>query len=230
MAKQSTKSSVRSLILFGPPGSGKGTQAKLLAERMGLPHISTGEILRHYVQTDPSGSDVRAVMGAGHLVPDELVNGLVAQRIALPDCASGFILDGYPRTLPQAQATFRLMESLAIRPVILHLKLDDRLAMARLTGRRQCPRCGTLYNLIAQPPKIRGRCDKDGAVLVVREDDRPAAIRKRLDAYKKQTLVLLDYFEKQRIPRHAVDASQGTPKEIATRIIRSLEEPCLPRS
>jgi adenylate kinase len=220
-----TKNRVVAVILFGPPGSGKGTQAKILAERLGLPHISTGDMLRRYTQAEgPSRPEIRAAMQAGNLVSDELANELVAQRIAQPDCASGFILDGYPRTLAQAQTLFHLLETFGIHPVTFHLKLDERTVLARLTGRRQCPECGTLYNLASNPPKIRGRCDKDGAVLIVREDDRDAVIRMRLEAYEKQTRGLLQYFEKQGGILHEIDVDQRTPKEIADGIISKVQE------
>jgi adenylate kinase len=212
------------LILLGPPGSGKGTQAKLLAEHFGLPHISSGDLLRDYIQADGRAREIKAVMRSGNLVPDDLVNQLVARRIAQPDCVSGFILDGYPRTLPQAQTLLQLLEALGIHPVVVHFKLDDGLLLVRLTGRQQCPRCGTVYNLIANPPKSPGRCDKDGAVLVFREDDWEPVIRKRVEAYEKETRKIQDYFEKQGAVLRDIDVSQGGPQEIAARIIRSIEE------
>lgn len=213
------------LILFGPPGSGKGTQAKLLAKQLALPHISTGDMLRRTIQKeDFPETGIRAVMQAGNLVSDELVNQLLIQRISEPDCVSGFILDGYPRTLAQAQNLFQLLKTLGKQLVILHLKLDQRIVMARLTGRRQCPQCGSLYNLVSNPPRVDERCDKDGAILVVREDDRESVIRNRLKAYEKQTRPVLGYFRRRRATPCEIDVSRRSPRETAATIMDRIQQ------
>ncbi len=133
-------------------------------------------------------------MQAGSLVDDEVVNRLVEERLAQPDAARGFILDGYPRTLAQAEKLCGLLDGRGMREVVIHLVVDYNIIIARLTGRRQCPRCGTLYNVISKPPKVPGVCDLEGEKLVVREDDREAVIRERLEAYERQTRPVIDYF------------------------------------
>ena len=148
------------LILFGPPGSGKGTQAKLLKSSLAIPHISTGDMLRERIASgDPLGLQVKSLMQSGRLVPDEVVNRLVDDRIAQPDCSSGLILDGYPRTLQQAQVLKAALESRGYRPVVIHLKVDYTKIIKRISGRRQCPVCGMLYSLTSNPPQAEDVCD-----------------------------------------------------------------------
>jgi adenylate kinase len=207
------------VVLFGSPGSGKGTQAKLLEKRLGVPHISTGDMLREHIQAgDALGREVRALMQAGRLVPDELVNQLVAERLSRDDAARGFLLDGYPRTVDQVGFLEGFLESRGVPRVVIHLKVDYNKIVARLSGRRQCPQCGTLYNLASNPPKVPGVCDRDGSALEVREDDREEVIRRRLEAYEEQTRPLLDYLA--RPPRRfcEVDGGEDAPEAIAERL------------
>lgn len=207
------------IILFGPPGSGKGTQAKLLKTELSIPHISTGDMLRERIASgDALGLQVKDIMQAGRLVPDEVVNQLVADRIDQPDCRQGFILDGYPRTLPQAAELDRLLGERGYRHLVIHLKVDYTKVIARITGRRVCPVCGTLYSLTSNPPRQPDVCDRDGARLVVRDDDRESVIRERLEAYERQTRPLLDYYRSTGSPLFEVDGSDGTPEEIFDRI------------
>lgn len=207
----------KAVILFGPPGSGKGTQAKLLRNCMAVPHISTGDMLR-------AGENVparaREKMHAGILVADELVNRLVENRIALADAANGFILDGYPRTLAQAQVLTGMLAHRRMPQVVVHLQVDYNKVIERLAGRRECPVCGTLYSLSSNPPKVADICDRDGARLAVRDDDDPAVIKQRLEEYERQTKPLLDYFDAAGVPCFTVNGSDGTPEEISGRICR----------
>lgn len=209
----------RAFILFGPPGSGKGTQAKLLREKLQIPHISTGDMLREHIQAgDWIGQKVRSLMRAGHLVPDSLVNALVQLRIENPDCDHGFILDGYPRTVQQAEVMGRRLGEAGVVPLVIHLKVDYNRLVARLSGRRQCPMCGTLYNLSTNPPKIADTCDLDGSRLAIREDDRESVIRERLEAYDAQTRPVLEYFQTSGGAFFAVEADDGSPNVILQRI------------
>lgn len=207
------------VILFGPPGSGKGTQAKLLKSCLGVPHISTGDMLREHVQADDDlGREVRAVMQAGMLVPDDLVNRLVVQRTARPDSTAGFILDGYPRTLQQAGFLSNLLDRQHFTPVVIHLLVDYNEIIGRLSGRLQCPVCGTVYNLSTNPPKVDNVCDLDGTKLEKRPDDSAQVVRQRLEEYEVQTRPLLDYFKQYGYPYHEVNGSRGTPQAIAKQI------------
>jgi adenylate kinase len=214
----------RALILFGSPGSGKGTQSKLLVERLGIPQISTGDMLREHIQTeDEIGIQVRELMRAGSLVPDELVNTLVEERLARPDTEKGFILDGYPRTLQQADAMSALLGRLKICQVVIHLIVDYNVIIARISGRRQCPLCGTLYNATSKPPKVAGVCDLDGTPLAIREDDRESVVRERLDAYEQQTRPLLEYFRRSGRPMIEIDASSLTPEAVFEKILEQVQ-------
>ena len=207
------------LVLFGSPGSGKGTQSKLLVRELGIPQISTGDMLREHVRKGNAvGTKVEAKLKAGILVKDEVVNALVEKRLAQPDAANGFILDGYPRTRAQAEMLCSMLSGRGIHEVVLHLVVDYNVIIARLTGRRQCPVCGTLYNENSKPPKVPGVCDLDGAKLVVREDDREEVIRQRLEAYEKQTRPLLDYFREKGESLYEIDASQETPEQVFRQI------------
>ena len=196
------------LILFGSPGSGKGTQAKLLKESLGLAHISTGDMLRERVASgDAIGRSVASLMQAGELVPDETVNRLVEERIDQPDCANGFILDGYPRTVQQAKLLAELLVLRPVRTIVVHLVVDYNIIIARISGRRQCPACGTVYGINSSAPNTVGVCDKDGAKLAVRDDDREEVVRERLRAYEQQTSPVLAFFKKSGIPCWDVPAA-----------------------
>ncbi|MBI1786408.1 MAG: adenylate kinase [Acidobacteria bacterium] len=215
--------SVLALILFGPPGSGKGTQANLLMERLGIPHISTGDMLRDHIEKgDAIGEQAATVMRTGSLVSDEMVNALVKQRLTEADCARGFILDGYPRTRQQAETLTRWLATDGVAQVVVHLVVDYNSIIKRLTGRRQCPQCGTLYNLSSRPPKAVGVCDLDGARLVIRNDDSEPVIRERLDAYDRQTRPLIEYFRETGMRLYQVDASGVTPRALLERICESI--------
>lgn len=180
-------------------------------------------MLRRHIQAgDSIGRRSEALIKSGKLVPDELVNELVKQRIAAPDCRGGMILDGYPRTLNQAGVLLKLLEKNGFRPAVVHLVVDYEKIVARLSGRRQCPVCGTLYSLKTNPPKVPGICDRDGAALVTREDDREEVIRERLSEYESQTSPLLEYFRRAGVPMFAVDGAGVAPEEISERICRSL--------
>jgi len=212
------------IILFGPPGSGKGTQAKLLRQHcITGPHISTGDMLRRHIEAgDPIGEISKALIKSGKLVPDELVNQLVQARITEPDCQQGMILDGYPRTLNQASFLLDRLSASGFQPVVVHLVVDYERIVARLSGRRQCPVCGTLYSLKTNPPKVPGICDRDGAKLVTREDDREPVIRQRLAEYESQTRPLLDYFRQAGVPMFDIQGAEAPPEGIVQQICDAL--------
>lgn len=213
------------VILFGPPGSGKGTQAKMLQESLGIPHISTGDMLWEHVEAmDSLGEEVRAVMREGKLVPDEVVNRLVEEQLSGPDAATGVLLDGYPRTIQQAEKLVRMLELRGLEQVVIHLKVDYNKVIDRLSGRRQCPRCGTLYNLESNPSRVAGVCERDGAPLVVREDDREAVVRRRLQAYDEQTSPVLQYFARGPQRFYEVDGNEGPPEAIGAKICRLVRD------
>ncbi len=212
-------------ILLGAPGSGKGTQAVLLAEKLGIPHISTGDILREHVAAgDELGQRVQAIMNAGQLVPDELVNQIIEERLSRPDCARGCILDGYPRTLTQARLLQDLLARRGLRPVVVNLAVDYNVIVARITARRQCPVCGASYNLISNPPRQDEICDRDGTPLARRDDDTEEVVRRRLEAYERQTLPLLEYYRSSAGSYHEVQGDAGGPEEIAGRILEILRQ------
>jgi len=209
------------VILFGAPGSGKGTQAKVLQKCTGFAHISTGDILRgHVAAGDAVGGEAQALMEAGRLVSDELVNGLVRERLQRPDCAAGFILDGYPRTVRQAEVLNQLLSSLKVASVVVHLSVDYNRIIVRLASRRQCPRCGAVYNLDSRPPKVGGICDLDGEPLVARDDDREDLIRRRLEAYEQETKPLVDYLARSGPVYKEVNGNRDSPEEVAEEICR----------
>ena len=184
------------LLLFGPPGCGKGTQAVYLAERFHIPAISTGEMFRAECKAGTElGKAACSILARGGLVSDELVNGIVANRIARPDCKEGFLLDGYPRTVPQAIWFSALLRDRGLpMPIVIHLDVPDEALVTRLTARRQCPQCKHIYNALLQPPKVAGVCDADGAALLTRDDDREDVVRQRLRAYDELTGPILKWF------------------------------------
>ena len=193
------------LILLGAPGSGKGTQAELLTQKLSIPAISTGNMLREAIANGSElGQRVKKFMDEGSLVPDDVVLDIVAERVQRSDCANGFILDGVPRTLPQAQA-------LEARNVtidhVVSLEIDDAVIEGRMTGRRVCAKCGASYHIVANPPKAEGICDGCAGELVIRKDDAPETVRHRLAVYHQQTEVLKDFY-RARGKLRDVDGSQ----------------------
>jgi adenylate kinase len=194
------------LILMGPPGAGKGTQAKLIAECCGIPQISTGDILRAQVSKGtPLGLQAKDIMARGELVPDELLYGMVAERLRETDCNRGFILDGFPRTPAQAgwldeflkREFFDNSTPGKCLPIVIEISVDYNDLLSRLTGRRTCPSCGRIYNIHLQPPHVNEACDDDGSKLITRNDDREEVIRERLQAYDRLTRPVLDYYRGQ---------------------------------
>jgi adenylate kinase len=189
----------RALIFLGPPGAGKGTQAREVASEYGVPHLSTGDMLRDLIaRGTPLGLEVRPILESGGLVPDEKVLQIVDERIARPDCANGFVLDGFPRTVPQAVQLDAILRRRAWQgPLVVNLVVDATQLMRRLTGRRICSVGGELYNIYEHPPKVADRCDNDGGQLVQRSDDREEVIAERLRAYEAQTRPLESYYREQ---------------------------------
>jgi adenylate kinase len=214
---------VKAIVLFGSPGSGKGTQAKLLTQCLSVPHISTGDMLRHRIRRGAAGTAMVATMQSGALVSDEVVNRMVEKRLSEPDAARGFVLDGYPRTMAQADHLHEWLEQRGVREVVIYLAVDYNIVIARLTGRRQCPRCGTLYNLATQPPRVDGLCDLDGEKLVIREDDNESVIRERLDAYERQTRPVLEHYKEAGRRVVEVDASNDPPETVFGKICQAIE-------
>ena len=215
---------MKAIVLFGSPGSGKGTQAKLLTECLGIPHVSTGEMLRDGVRKGKGVTPKTAAkMQAGILVKDAVVDSMVDERLSRPDAANGFVLDGYPRTLVQAEHLAEWLKQRETRELVIHLAVDYNIIIARLTGRRECPRCGTLYNVVLRPPKVDELCDLDGEKLMRRDDDREDVIRARLDAYELQTRPVLDYFRTTGGRVIEVDASEDPPEAVFQKIGRAME-------
>ncbi len=182
------------LILLGAPGAGKGTQAELLTQKLSIPAISTGNMLREAVTNGTElGKKAKQYMDEGSLVPDELILGIVADRVAQPDCQKGFILDGVPRTLAQAQA----LEDKGVKiDHVVSIEVDDAAIEGRMTGRRVCAKCGASYHVVANPPRVEGVCDSCGGELIIRKDDKPETVRHRLEVYHASTEVLKDFYGK----------------------------------
>ena len=210
------------LVLLGPPGAGKGTQAKELAARLGVPHVSTGDMLREAVRGGTElGLKAKAVMDRGELVSDELLTGVVRERLAKPDCAPGVILDGYPRTLPQAETLAGILRELGTSdPVALELDVPDEVIVGRLGDRRSCPTCGMVYNLTSSPPKREGVCDKCEVGLILRDDDRPDTIRERLRVYHEKTAPLTGWYATRGALRRVPGG--GPPPEVLAALEKAL--------
>jgi adenylate kinase len=210
------------LVLLGPPGAGKGTQAKLLAAKLGVPHISTGDMFRdHKARGTEIGKQIQLIMDSGGLVTDEITNAMVKERLARPDCAAGFILDGYPRTGAQARYLDDLLAATK-RSISLALSYEvaEEALVERISGRRSCPKCGAVYHVSSTPPTQPGFCDRDGAPLVLREDDKPENVRKRMQEYAAKTAPLKQYYEE----RGLLTAIPGTgaPEAILAAALRAL--------
>ena len=213
----------KALIFLGAPGAGKGTQAREVSKAFSVPQISTGDILRDAVKNQtPLGLAAKLKMEAGHLVPDEVVCGIVAERIGQPDCQRGFLLDGFPRTLNQAEFVDRaLLERGFGNPLVLNICVDLELLMKRLTGRRTCATCGAIYNVHFSPSRQSDVCDKDGGKLLQRADDNESTIRQRLVAYGNQTQPLIEYYRRKGW-LHDVDGN-AEPEAIAQGLVSYLK-------
>ena len=183
------------MILLGAPGAGKGTQGELISEKLSIPTISTGNMLREAMANGSDlGKQVKSYMDSGSLVPDEVILSLIADRVTWPDCKNGFILDGVPRTLAQAQA----MDAAGIRiDHVVSLEVDDEDITDRMAGRRVCTKCGASYHIVSNPPKTEGVCDHCGGTVAIRKDDEPETVKHRLEVYHASTEVLKDYYQTQ---------------------------------
>ena len=183
------------MILLGAPGAGKGTQGELISEKLRIPTISTGNMLREAMANGSSlGKQVKKFMDEGSLVPDDVIMSIIAQRVAQPDCENGFILDGVPRTLPQAEA----MDAAGIKiDHVVSLEVDDAEIASRMSGRRVCTKCGASYHIVSNPPKTEGICDQCGSEVAIRKDDEPETVKHRLEVYHASTEVLKTYYQGQ---------------------------------
>ncbi len=202
------------LIMLGAPGAGKGTQAAILSRRLGIPTISTGNILRAAVKNGtPVGLKAKSYMDAGRLVPDEVIIGIVAERLAEPDCVGGYILDGVPRTIAQAEA---LDQEGVVFDAVVDIEVADAVIERRMSGRRSCPGCGATYHIEAAPPKVEGVCDVCGGELVQRADDRPETVRSRLAVYHAETEPLRDLYARRGLLKTVENQQtiEGTTKAI----------------
>ena len=193
------------LILLGAPGAGKGTQAEIICERLGIPAISTGNIIREALRNGTEmGLRAKSYMESGALVPDDVVIGIIKERLAADDCKNGFILDGFPRTVPQAEA----LDQIARIDCALSLEVPDEVIEGRMTGRRVCLKCGATYHIKANPPKVENTCDNCGDRLHIRKDDKPDVVQHRLATYHEQTEPLKEYYGKQGKVK-SIDGTQG---------------------
>ncbi|MFU8767059.1 MAG: adenylate kinase [Candidatus Methanoperedens sp.] len=199
------------IILLGPPGAGKGTQAKKISEKFSLPHISTGDMLRdNIIRNTALGIKAKSYMDKGELVPDDLLLDIIKVRLSEPDCSSGFLLDGYPRTLAQADALGKILDNTGKEiDVVLNIHVDDEELINRLSGRRMCS-CGASYHVLFNPPKKEGICDSCNGELYQRNDDTPETVKNRLAAYKKLTEPLIDYYNKKAL-LHTIDGGNDIP-------------------
>jgi adenylate kinase len=208
------------LILLGPPGAGKGTQANFIREKFGIPQISTGDMLRAAVKAGtPLGVAAKKVMDSGQLVSDDIIIGLVKERLKEPDCAKGYLFDGFPRTIPQAEA---LKTANVALDYVLEIDVPDEEIITRMSGRRVHPASGRTYHVKFNPPKAEGRDDATGEPLVQRDDDKEATVRNRLDVYRKQTRPLVDYYGKAPGVKYRKISGLGSVGEITQRALNAL--------
>ncbi len=212
------------LILLGAPGAGKGTQAKMIAEKYGLAHIATGDILREAVAKGTElGKKAKEYMDRGELVPDEIVIGIVKERLKEPDCQKGFILDGFPRTLPQAEALDKMLEELGMKiDAVINIAVPEEEVVRRIAYRRTCKKCGAVYHLIYAPPKEDNKCDKCGGELYQREDDKEETVRERYRVYRERTELLIEYYRKKGL-LYEVDGTKSI-EEVFKQIEEILEK------
>lgn len=212
------------IIMLGAPGAGKGTQAKKIAEKYNIPHISTGDIFRANIKEGTElGKKAKTYMDQGLLVPDELVVDLVVDRVAQEDAKNGYVLDGFPRTIPQAEALDAALEKIGEKvDFAVNVEVPDENIINRMSGRRACVKCGATYHIVHIPTKVEGICDTCGSELILREDDKPETVKKRLMVYHDQTQPLIDYYTKKNILKE-VDGTVDMD-EVFTAIVKVLGE------
>ncbi len=207
------------VILLGPPGAGKGTQAQRLAQRLGLPHISTGDLFREHLQKQtPLGQLAQQYMSKGELVPDEVTIGMVQDRLARPDAARGAILDGFPRTVAQAEALEQMLAARDARLVVPYIQVPEEELVARLSGRLTCRAHGHVFHVRYNPPKQPGICDYDGSELYQRDDDKPETVRRRIQVYQEQTAPLIDYYRRRGV---LVEVNGNAPLDAVTEALQA---------
>lgn len=211
-------------LLFGPPGSGKGTQSRMITNWLEIPSISTGDMLRGEIQAGTElGKAAQSIMSNGGLVGDDLVNKMLALRISNPDCEHGFLLDGYPRTVEQAEFLDHLLAERGLpKPVVLHLDVPPDALVGRMTSRRQCPTCGRIYNLLHQPPTRPGLCDDDATPLITRKDDQEEVVKDRLRTYEKVTRPVLSHYQDRKYYQIRGDRSPAYIFEEITGVLEPL--------
>jgi adenylate kinase len=213
------------LILLGPPGAGKGTQAKLLAKELRIPHISTGDMFRdHTSRNSELGKRVKAIITSGGLVPDEITSEMVRERLARPDVNGGFILDGFPRTIPQAEFLEKLLAETGRRlDRTVSYEVDEAALVERISGRRSCPTCGAAYHVVQNPPRLEGACDREGTPLVLREDDRPENVLRRMQEYASKTDPLRRFYSERGVLA-SLDGMKA-PEGVLAETLRKLGAP-----
>jgi len=211
------------IVLLGAPGSGKGTQGELLQAKYGLPAISTGDMLRAAITAGtPLGREAHAHVAVGALVPDEIMMGLIRERLQEPDAREGFLLDGFPRSIPQAEGLNALLDAAGLRlDAVVKIDVAKRTLLGRLTSRRVCPVCGTVYNVLTRPPAREGVCDRDGANLAQREDDTEETVRRRLNVYEQSTKPLIDYYDGRKLL--LIVSGEGAVEAVFQRVCAALE-------
>lgn len=211
------------LIILGAPGAGKGTQAKIIAHNHGIPHISTGDIFRENIKNNTElGKEAKVYIEAGSLVPDHLACELIVERVTHSDCKEGFVLDGFPRTIPQAEELEVILDEIGKHvDFAIDVEVPDDNIIHRIGGRRSCPECGSVYHIETAPPKEAGICDKCGHELVIREDDKPETVQKRLSVYHAQTKPIIDFYDHEHILK-MVDGTKDI-KEVTAEIEAILE-------
>ncbi len=209
------------IVMFGPPGSGKGTYASRMREKLNVPHISTGDLVREEIKYRTSvGRRIEDYSRRGELVPDEIITELLRQRISQPDSTNGFILDGFPRTIPQAKA----LEKITSMDVVVNLDVPDEIIIGRLSTRLTCKKCGAIFNERTLKPKVAGVCDKCGGPLYKRDDDKPEVVQERLNVYRKQTKPLLDYYKERSLVENLSNRDADAPPEkIVEKIMELIE-------
>ncbi|MFN0103004.1 MAG: adenylate kinase family protein [Bryobacteraceae bacterium] len=212
------------VMLFGAPGSGKGTTGKMLATLTGWPHLATGDLLREQIKREtPLGLEMRSVLASGRLAPDDLVSRMVWDRLGWPDCGHGFLLDGFPRTIPQAEGLAQWFEGRPFRPVLIHLWVEYNEILRRLTGRRMCPACGAIYHLESSPSNVPGICDTDGTALTIRADDKEEVVLQRLRTYQTETWPVAETLRKHGVLVEAIECGEMDPESVADRIVWRLD-------